>query len=73
MNCRHNDGHKHIELHDVAALGLFVYGDEASLSMAFTKVLMLVVYLCVLNSDLPMQMMGDGFFNFADRESERSP
>jgi len=65
---RHIEGEKHIQLHDVAVVGLCVDGDEASMSMAFTNVWMLLNYFRVLNSGWPMQLMGDGTFNFADRD-----
>ncbi len=68
MFFRHIDGQKHIELHDVAVVGFCTDGDEASLSMAFTNVWMLLNYLRVLNSGWPMQSIGDGTFNFADRD-----
>ena len=35
-------------------------------SMAFTNVWMLLNYFRVLNSGWPMQLMGDGTFNFAE-------
>jgi hypothetical protein len=68
MHCRHIDGDKHIELHDPIVVGFCADGEDASLSMAFTNVWMMLNYFRVLNSGWPMQLMGDGTFNFADRD-----
>ncbi len=68
MHCRHIDGDKHIELHDPIAVGFCADSKDASLSMAFTNVWMMLNYFRVLNSGWPMQLMGDGTFNFADRD-----
>jgi hypothetical protein len=50
---RHIDGEKHIQLHDVAVVCFCADGDEASMSMAFTNVLMLLNYfrVSVMTSD----------------------
>jgi len=56
----------HIELHDVAVVGFCADGDEASLAMALFNVWMLLNYFRALNSGWPMQLMGDGTFNFAE-------
>ena len=56
----------HIELHDVAVVGFCADGDEASLAMAPFNVWMLLNYFRALNSGWPMQLMGDGTFNFAE-------
>ena len=58
----------HIELHDVAVIGFSADGDEASLAMALFNVWMVLNYFRVLNSGWPMQLMGDGTFNFVDRD-----
>jgi len=64
---RHNTGEQHIQLHDMAVVGFSAQVDEASMWMSFTNVWMLLNYFRALNSAWPIQVMGDGTFNFSDR------
>ncbi len=54
--------------HNPVIVGFCADCEDASLSMAFANVWMMLNYFRVLNSGWQMQLMGDGTFNFADRD-----
>ena len=66
---RHIDtkGEEHIDIHEMFMIG-FQADAQNGLFAAFTNVWMLLNYFRVINSEWPLQIMGDGTFKFCDQD-----
>ncbi len=60
-------GEEHIEIHEMYMIGFQADADNG-LFAAFTNVWMLLNYFRVINSEWPLQIMGDGTFRFCHQD-----
>ena len=61
------NGEKHIKTHEMFMIGF--QGDaQNGFFAAFTNVWLLLNYIRVINSEWPLQIMGDGTFKFCDQD-----